>query len=109
MDDGRAKLKSAESVGDKVMPSTSKRGRKSIKEQLERLRKDHGRLHGSVTEARSDLKTTLEQWAKLEQLLSDLEAWIRSTEEKIKNEAKPQSNLAEKKSQLEKAQRIQKV
>ena len=103
LDHGGAKLKSANSVGEKVMPSTSKRGRKGIKETLDRFRKDHGRLQGSINEARSDLDKILKQWANLEQLHDDLQAWIRDTEEKLNSESQPKLDLGEKKVQHEKA------
>ena len=91
------------------MPSTSKRGRKGIKEQLDRFRKDHTRLQHSINEARSDLEMTLNQWASLEQLQDDLQAWIRDTNEKLNMESQPKLDLSEKKVQLENARIIQKV
>ena len=109
LDHGSAKLKSANALGEKVMPSTSKRGRKGIKERLDVFRKDHGRLQGSINEARRDLDKTLKQWKNLEQLHDDLQAWIRDTEEKLNSESQPKLDLAEKKVQLEKAKITEKV
>ena len=109
LDHGSAKFKSANTVGEKVMPSTSKRGRKGIKEKLDRFRKDHGRLQGSINEARSDLDKILKQWENLEQLRDDLQAWIRDMEEKLNSESQPNLDLAEKKAQLEKAKITKKV
>ena len=91
------------------MPSTSKRGRKAIKEQLERFKKDHGRLQASINEARGDLEKTVGQWTNLESLQDDIQAWIRDTEEKLNNEAQPRLDLGEKKVQLENAKIIKKV
>ncbi len=109
LDHGGAKLKSAGTVADKVIPSTSKRGRKGIKEQLDRLRKNHSRLQGNINDARKDLQATLSKWGNLEQLLDDLQAWLRDTQEKLKAEAQPRLDLGEKKAQLDKAKAIQKV
>ena len=84
------------------MANTNQDGTDIIREQLDVYKTEYERLRAGLSEANSDLESTLTHWSTFDQTYDQLSAWVKDTEVKLKSDSDPKGDLAEKKAHLEK-------
>ncbi|KAL5008450.1 hypothetical protein ScPMuIL_014031 [Solemya velum] len=101
--EGNTKITACENCGGKAMDSSALKGRQSIQQEVDMLKRDWEDYEVKLNSLKGNLERTITQWTGYEDLHEKLAAWVKEMEKKVKD-FPLKSSLEEKQQQLKKYQ-----
>ena len=88
-------------TGHSVVPNTSSTGKDTINAEIQQLRETWDAISTQMTDAKTGLETSINQWQLYDNSVEELTNWLAKTEAVIKAEDEQESTLSEKRAQLD--------
>ena len=102
MDDGLQKVNFVCDMAEKILPNTSKEGKKLIEEQVTDLTNDWEKLNDLINEGTNMLEGVQQRWHEYEEYYGSIVKWLADMESILSQEPEAKATLAEKKTQQDK-------
>ena len=102
MDDGLQKVNFVCDMAEKILPNTSKEGKKLIEEQVTDLTNDWEKLNDLINEGTNMLEGVQQRWHEYEEYYGSIVKWLADMESILSQEPEAKATLVEKKTQQDK-------
>ncbi|XP_041353316.1 nesprin-1-like isoform X4 [Gigantopelta aegis] len=97
MDEGLQKVNFVCDMAEKILPNTSKEGKKLIEEQVTDLTNDWEKLNDLIHEGSNMLEGVQQRWHEYEEYYGSIVKWLADMENILRQEPEAKTTLAEKK------------
>lgn len=104
MNQGEELVSKTAQLADTLRLSTAPRGQDLIGQEIQTLKDDWHTFNVALGEVEANLETGVSDWKQYEQEYSDLQAWLETSDQKVKAMLTPQDDLTRKQQLRDEAQ-----